>query len=232
MAQIKHWLFDLDDTLYPASCGLFKQVSIRITTCIGETLGLSTDDARALQHEYWRRYGTSLRGLILHHGVDPEPFLAYVHDVPVETYLCADVELRAMLQRLEGRRHVFTNSPSEYAARVLQALDVADLFDNVFDIRHAQLRPKPDPHAYERVLDTLGDTAERCLFVDDAPHNLEAARERGMVTVWLRSPHSVAGGQAGGSVELHAQTQHRHLVIDTLQELEAVVSRHFRRPSA
>jgi putative hydrolase of the HAD superfamily len=229
MDHIRHWLFDLDDTLYPASCGLFKQVSGRITECISATLGISLEEARLLQREYWRRYGTSLRGLILHHRIDPEPFIAYVHDVPVERWIRPDPSLRALLVRLPGGRHVFTNSPGEYARRVLAALEVDDLFENVFDIRHSEFHSKPHPHAYATVLRALGGEGKACLFVDDAPQNLVPARACGMTTVWLRQPLSVAGGRAGGSVEIGARVEQPHLVIDAVHELEDAVRRHFER---
>lgn len=226
-SPIRHWIFDLDDTLYPASCGLFKHVSVRITDRIALTLALSLDDARVVQRDYWQRYGTSLRGLIVNHAIDPEPFLAYVHDVPIEDLIRPDEALRALLMRLPGRRHIFTNSPSEYARRVLRALRVDDLFEHVFDIRHSEFHSKPDPHAYGCVLRALEAPAEHCLFIDDAPQNLVAARECGMTTVWLRSPLSVAGGTAGGSVQMEAEVAPPHLVIDALHELEDAVRRHF-----
>lgn len=226
MQHIEHWIFDLDDTLYPASNGMFAEISQRITRRVADTLGVPDDEARAVQKQYWRQYGTSLRGLIVHHGIDPEPFLADVHDVAVERHLSADPGLRALLLRLSGRRHVFTNSPREYAERVLRALGVDDLFDQVFDIRHSDLRPKPDPHAYLRVLSALGTDGGRCLFVDDAPRNLPPARDHGMTTVWLRSPHSVAGGQAGLSVA-SAENAPAHVTIDALHELEDALARHF-----
>lgn len=226
MKRIEHWIFDLDDTLYPATNGMFGHISRRITQRVVDTLNVTADEARAIQKHYWKTYGTSLRGLIVHHGVDPEAFLADVHDVPIEDLLGPDDALRAMLLRLPGRRHIFTNSPSEYAVRVLRALAVDDLFDRVFDIRHCNLIPKPDPHAYACVLDALGAPAQTCLFVDDAPRNLPPARDRGMTTVWLRSPHSQAGGQAGLSVA-DADESPAHVVIDALCDLESALTSHF-----
>ena len=226
MKRIEHWLFDLDDTLYPASNGMFGHISQRITQRVSDTLGLSLDEARTVQKAYWKKYGTSLRGLVVEHGVDPEAYLTYVHDVPIEQLLSRDEALRALLQRLPGRRHIFTNSPREYALRVLAALGVDDLFEQVFDIRHCDLRPKPDPHAYTRVLAALDAPARACLFVDDAPRNLHPARAHGMTTVWLRSPHSQAGGQAGLSVA-SADEAPADVIIDALTELEEALTRHF-----
>lgn len=201
---VEHWLIDLDDTLYPAESGLFAHVSRRITARIARTLGIDETQARVVQKDYWRRYGTSLRGLVVEHGIDPEPFLADVHDVPVETILAPDPALRGVLGALPGRLHVFTNGPDEYVHRVPRRLGVDALFDRVFDIRHAEFVPKPDPHPYRRALAALGVPGERVAMVDDSPQNLAAARRFGVWTAWLRSPDSLAGGSAGNSVALAA----------------------------
>ena len=231
MSRIQHWLFDLDDTLYPASAGLFALVSKRITGRIGDLLGLPFDEARALQRAYWKRYGTSLRGLMVEHGVDPEPFLAYVHDVPIEEHLVPDPALRAMLVSLPGTRHVFTNGPSEFVDRVLARLGVEDLFDRRFDIRHGGFVPKPNAEPFDRVAAALGADPGTVVLIDDSPQNLRPARERGWWTVWLRSPHSLAGGQAGSSVALGGEAGEDgaahapHVTIDALLELPAALSR-------
>lgn len=196
----EHWLIDLDDTLYPAESGLFAHVSRRITARIAALLDLPFEEARAVQKGYWRRYGTSLRGLVVEHGIDPEPFLRDVHDVPIETLLPRDPALRPALASLPGARHVFTNASAEYARRILVHLGVDDLFVNVFDIRHAEFVPKPDPLPYRRALAALGVEGSRVAMVDDSPQNLAAARTFGMWTAWLRSPRSLAGGAAGSSV--------------------------------
>jgi len=224
---IEHWLFDLDDTIYPASSGLFRHVSARITHRISELLGLPEDAARAVQRAYWRKYGTSLRGLVVEHGVDPEPFLAYVHDVPVEEVLAPDPELAAMLRALPGARHVFTNGPSEFAERVLSRLGVRDAFTHLFDIRHSGFVPKPDPEPYVRVLARLAAEPARIVLVDDAPQNVAQGRAMGLRTVWLRSPHSVAGGSAGSSVALGGETAANgaaDVTIERLSELPAALS--------
>lgn len=221
---IDHWIFDLDDTLYPASSGLFAQISGRITVKVAEILGLPPEEARLVQRDYWKRYGTSLRGLMLHEGIDPDPFLNYVHDVDVEGHVQRDENLRQLLLGLPGRRHIFTNSPGDYAARVLRALGVDDLFESVFDVRHSEFVPKPHEHAYHMVAQQLQGDPARYLFVDDAPHNLQTARSLGWWTVWLKVPTSVAGGVVGGSVALAGDVAPAHAVIDQLSELEVAVA--------
>ena len=198
---------------------MFALISARITERVAAVLQLPPDEARLVQRDYWKRYGTSLRGLMLHQGIDPEPFLAYVHDVPVEEHVRPSPRLREGLKTLRGRRHIFTNSPHEYAVRVLRALGVDDLFENVFDVRHSEYVPKPDPHAYARVHGVLQGDPSRYIFIDDAPHNLVAARTQGWWTVWLRAPLSVAGGVAGGSVSMAADEPPAHRTITSLEEL-------------
>jgi putative hydrolase of the HAD superfamily len=227
--RVRHWLFDLDDTLYPASTGLFSHVSRRITRRIAKILDLPEDEARRVQRAYWRKYGTSLRGLQLEHGVDPEAFLADVHDVPVEELIAPDPALAALLSRLPGERHVFTNGPSEFVQRVLARLGVDGLFTRVFDIRHADFVPKPGLHPYERALAALACEPSSIVMVDDAPQNLARARELGLWTVWLRSPHSMAGGSAGQSVAQPAAEA--HVTIDQLADLETGLIDLFSRPA-
>lgn len=193
----EHFLFDLDDTLYPASSGFFALVSARITEYIRSHVGLEESHARVLQRRYWRRYGTSLRGLMVRHAVDPEPFLAFVHDVPVEEHLRPDPALRDALVAVRARRHLFTNAPAAYAARVLSALGVGDLFERVFDIASFGYVPKPNPEPYDAVERALGTSGRRLALVDDALRNLPPARERGWLTIWLRGASGeVADGSA------------------------------------
>ena len=219
-ADPEHWLIDLDDTLYPAESGLFPHVSRRITSRIATLLRLTEDEARVVQKRLWKTYGTSLRGLIVEHGIDPEPFLADVHDVDIESILKPDPALRDALALLPGARHVFTNASAEYARRILARLGVADRFARFFDIRHAEFRPKPDPHPYRRALEALACDGARVAMVDDSPQNLAAARRFGMWTAWLRSPHSLAGGSAGGTVALAAESDDvPHAVIARLSDL-------------
>lgn len=237
MNRIRHWMFDLDDTLYPASTGLFGHVSKRITRRIAATFDVDEDDARIRQRALWRKYGTSLRGLQVEHGIDAEEFLADVHDVPVEEILAPDPALRAMLARLPGQCHVFTNGSSEFAHRVLRRLGVDDQFTRVFDIRHAGFIPKPDPHPYARAMEVLGAPAETLLLVDDAPQNLAQARTLGWWTAWLRSPHSLAGGSAGQSIALHEEGvsgEGAHVTIERILDLESGVTTLFEelRPPA
>ena len=221
----EHYLFDLDDTLYPPSSGFFRLVAGRIHDYVRARLGLEEHAARALQRDYWQRYGTSLRGLMVHHGVEPGPYLEYVHDVPVESLLAPDPALRAVLAGLGGRRHVFTNGPAAYVRRVLRRLAVEDLFEEVFDIAACGYIPKPNPEAYAHVARALGVPGPDCVLIDDAPANLAPGRRLGWFTVWLRAPESWAGGAPGLSVREAEAGVAADAVIASLAELPAALAR-------
>ena len=217
-------LFDLDDTLYPASLGLFRLVAERIRTFIAQALDLAEDEARELQRAYWRRYGTSLYGLMQEHAVDPEPFLEFVHDVPVERYLTPNPVLAEHLAALPARRHVFTNGPSEFAERVLAALGYDGIFSEIFDIRRAGYVPKPNDGPYDAIVEAFGTAPRTVVLVEDALQNLPPARARGWRTVWLRSPDSFLGGSRGLSVQ-EAPNFTPDAVIESLNEIGPALRR-------
>ena len=179
------WLFDLDNTLYPPSCRLFDQVDRRMGEFVQAALGLDEPaEARRLQKQYLREHGTTLRGLMDRHGVQPESYLAYVHDIDLSP-VQPDPALDAALTALPGRKLIFTNASKRYAARVLDRLGLARHFEAVFDIADAAYRPKPDRYAYETVLRRHALRPEATVFLDDMPRNLEPAAALGMTTVWV-----------------------------------------------
>jgi putative hydrolase of the HAD superfamily len=161
-------LFDLDETLYPASCGLMQAVSARMNTFVAEYLGLPPEQARELRRNMSLRYGTTLTGLMREHGLtDPERYLAYVHDVDVERILPRDPELAPALRAIPLAKSVLTNSPLEHALRVLDRLGVRELFERVFDIRFNGLTGKPESAVYGRVLAALGRKPNGVLLIDN-----------------------------------------------------------------
>ncbi|MFN8505749.1 pyrimidine 5'-nucleotidase [Kouleothrix sp.] len=176
-------LFDLDNTIYPASSGLMKGIDSRINEYVKNLLDL--DDARALQlrKQYYVEYGTTLHGLQLHHRVDPDDYLAFVHDVAIEAFLASDAELDHLLSELRAGKAIFTNAPASYARRVLAVLGIERHFSHVFDIHYSGLRPKPDPAAYQAVLGALGIEGSAAMLVEDTAKNLPPARALGMTTV-------------------------------------------------
>lgn len=183
--MIRYILFDLDDTLYPTSAGMMRDIDARMNEFMVTRLDFSPSDVVNWRKFYWQKYGTTLRGLYIEKQIDPQAFLNFVHDVDVPKYLRPDAHLDAMLARLPQRKSIFTNAPGDYARRVLNALGVEKYFENVFDINFIQYESKPTPSAYERVLAQLPVFASECLMIDDAPRNLVPAKKLGMITVWL-----------------------------------------------
>lgn len=180
------WLFDLDNTLYPAAESLFVEVGLRIRDYIADRLGLDPDEARRLQRRYFEEYGTSLRGLMVCHGMDPEPFLDYVHDVDIGV-ITPNPSLDAALGRLGGRKIIFTNASRDHAERIVERLGIRHHFEAVFDIADADFVPKPEPGPYDALVRRYGIRPEAAVMIDDMARNLAPAATLGMTTVWLRN---------------------------------------------
>lgn len=185
LASVESWVFDLDNTLYPASCSLFPQIDLRMRRFIAEALALSLEDAFVLQKRYYHHYGTTLRGLMLNHGIEPEAFLAYVHDID-HSCLNPSAALDAALERLPGRKLVFTNGSERHALNVLERLGLTRHFEAIFDIRASGYIPKPDAEAYARMLARHTLRGDRSAMFEDLQVNLVPAAAVGMTTVWVR----------------------------------------------
>jgi putative hydrolase of the HAD superfamily len=184
--HVQSWIFDLDNTLYRADSGIFAQIEARMTEYVMAFLDLGRDAAYARQKELYRRYGTTLNGLMKEHGAEPEAYLHYVHDIDLSS-LAPDRALAEAIARLPGRRFVFTNGCRDHAARILERLEMAGLFDAVWDIRTMDFAPKPEPRAYASVVDASNVTPVSAAMFDDIARNLAPARAMGMTTVWLRT---------------------------------------------
>lgn len=181
-SDIRFWIFDLDNTLYPPSCGLFGQVDRRMGEFIAALLDIGLDEARRLQKHYYRHYGTTLRGLMTEHGVAPAVFLDYVHDID-HSLVAPDPLLRGAIAALPGRRYVLTNGSRSHAETVAGRLGIGDLFDDVFDIEAAAYTPKPARDSYLRFIAASGcDPACSAIF-EDLGRNLEIPHDLGMRTV-------------------------------------------------
>ena len=207
LAGTETWIFDLDNTLYPAACTLFAEVDVRIGSYIARLLGLSAEAARAVQKRYFREYGTSLRGLMMHHHVDPLDYLEYVHDIDI-TRVLPSPDLARALTRLPGRKLVFTNGSLAHAERVMNRLGVADQFEAVFDIVEAGYLPKPEPAVYASLIGRHGIDPRRAVMVEDIARNLVPAAALGMTTAWVRGDSHWGNEGADGD--------HVHHVIDDL----------------
>jgi putative hydrolase of the HAD superfamily len=181
--MIKHILFDLDNTLYPKSLGIFDLVIERIRVYMEARLGYEKELARELRQEYLRQYGSTLRGLMIHQNIDPEDYLEYVHDVGVEERLAPNPDLVKLLKSIPCERAIFTSGHRPHALRVLRCLGVEDFFPQIFDIVFTRYIPKPNPEPYQQVLGCLGREGKECLMVEDIPANLKPAKDLGMTTV-------------------------------------------------
>ncbi len=177
------WLLDLDNTLYPAGSGLFELVNERISRYMAERLEIAEEAIPALRDRYWKTYGLTMGGLVAHHGVDPEEYLAYVHDVPLDRFLRPDPELARALDGLPGEKVIFTNGSAGHARAVLEHLGIREVFAGICDIAYMDYVPKPRPHGYRKVLLERGADPANSWMVDDSAENLETARVLGLTTV-------------------------------------------------
>ena len=184
--QVRDWIFDLDNTLYPASSRLFELVDQRMSAYVQRLLECDPAEARIVQKRYFREHGTTLAGLMAHHGVDPHDFLDDVHAIPLDR-VARDDRLAAALRRLPGRRFVFTNGNDAYAERVLAAIGIGDDFHGLVDIHATGYRPKPDPHGYALLIERFGIDPACAVLVEDMAKNLIPAKALGMATVWVNN---------------------------------------------
>lgn len=183
---VETWIFDLDNTLYPAASSLFDQVDRRMGEYVARLLGIPYDAARAEQKRLFRDHGTTLRGLMTEHGVDPVDYMDHVHAIDLSR-LAPDPRLALALERLPGRKLVHTNASVAHAERVTARLGIDRHFDGVFDVAAAGWTPKPDPAPYAMLLDRFGVDPARAAMVEDIARNLAPAAALGMATVWVRS---------------------------------------------
>ncbi|WP_267433743.1 pyrimidine 5'-nucleotidase [Sphingomonas sp. GM_Shp_1] len=184
LAHIDAWIFDLDNTLYPASANLFEHIDRRMTAFVGDLLGLEPAEAFRVQKDYFHAHGTTLAGLMAEHDVDPAAFLAYVHDIEMDV-LEADAPLAAAIAKLPGRKLVFTNGDKPYALKVLDRLGLGGHFEAVHDITAMGLVPKPQPSAYAGLCAAFDIDPTRAIFFEDMARNLIPAKAIGMTTVWV-----------------------------------------------
>jgi len=210
------WVFDLDNTLYPASCNLFKQVDARMAAFIAEALSITEDEARGLQKQYYREHGTTLRGLMVEHGLPAGRFLEFVHAIDV-TAIPPNPALGLAIDALHGRKLIFTNGSTRHAENVLDRLGIADRFEAIFDIVAADYVPKPNPTAYETLLRHHDFAPAAACMIEDLPRNLVPAAALGMTTVLIKGNHELTEIDAAGD-HIH------HIVEDLVEWLEAAAA--------
>jgi len=184
--HIDTWIFDLDNTLYRADSNLFAQIESRMTEFIAHRLDVHPGEAYALQHLYYRSYGSTLSGLVQCDHVDPEEFLSYVHDIDLSP-LHPEPKLRPAIMRLPGRRYIFTNGCRHHAQRVLDQIGLGGMWDGIWDIRTLNWVPKPQPEAYSRIVEAGRFNPHAAAMFEDMAHNLAPAYAIGMTTVLLHN---------------------------------------------
>ena len=204
--------FDLDATLYPASNGLWEQIRLRIYKFMLEEIGIPEAEIPATRDKYWTTYGTTLEGLRIHHQVEPDDYLKYVHDLPLKDFLEPDPVLRDLLKTLPQDLWVFTNADRRHAERVLNELGISDLFSGIVDLLALNFIVKPNRKAYQTALKLAGVTdPERCVMFDDLIQNLIPAKELGFFTSLV--------GENGSSNQVDIQLQSIHEMKEKMPQL-------------
>jgi putative hydrolase of the HAD superfamily len=221
LAEIETWIFDLDNTLYPVSCRLFDQIHARMTRFVADRLELTPEAALAVQKTYFREHGTTLRGLMTVDRIDPDDFLAFVHEVDLSCVPRNPV-LVAALSALPGRKIVHTNGSRSHAERVLDHLGIAGLFCGIVDIAAADYEPKPALAGYHELRRRHQVAPATALMIEDMAKNLVPAAAMGMTTAWVRNPVDWAAVGSGGD--------HIHHVVDDLGRFLAGVGREREGP--
>jgi len=181
-AHVETWVFDLDNTLYPHHLNLWQQVDDRIRTYIADFLKVSLDEAFRVQKDYYKRYGTSMRGMMTEHGMNPDDYLAFVHHID-HSPLTPNPALGAAIEQLPGRKLILTNGTRKHAEAVTRRLGIHEKFEDVFDIVAAELEPKPLPQTYDKFLKAHGVDPGRAAMFEDLARNLAVPHALGMITV-------------------------------------------------
>ena len=184
--MINDWIFDLDNTIYPARTNLFLRVAVRITEFVAKHYQVPHDEARVIQKDLFHRYGTTMRGMMTEEAICPDTYLNFVHDIDLSD-MPLDQELDRMIGSLPGRKHIFTNGTVSHAENVLNAFGIRHHFDQIFDIVAADYIPKPEQHAFDQFMKKTGIDPAGAVMIEDMARNLQPAAALGMWTVWLDS---------------------------------------------
>ena len=187
--RFDHWIFDLDNTIYDFNLGLFSRVSSRMTVYIKDFFDLNEIDALTLQRNMYKKYGLTLRGLMIEKKIDPEPFLEFVHDVDFSE-LNEDVALKTLLGKIKGKKSIYTNASFKHAKNILKSMGIFEEFEIIFDIKDANYIAKPNLNSYLIMKKKLGlndKNISKSIFFEDTAKNLKPASELGMSTVWVEN---------------------------------------------
>ena len=186
LKNIKFWLFDLDNTLYSGAAKVFDQVDKRMSEFISSKLNISKEEARKIQKNYFVEYNTTLNGMIKNHEIDASEFLEFVHDIDL-SFLKKDKQLDEEIEKINGKKIIFTNGSRAHAQNVTKRLGIERHFDDIFDIVSADFIPKPSPETYLKLIEKYKIEPQYSIFIEDIARNLKPAYELGMKTVWIEN---------------------------------------------
>ncbi|MDA0968498.1 MAG: pyrimidine 5'-nucleotidase [Proteobacteria bacterium] len=182
--QIKTWIFDLDNTLYSADSGIFQQVHDLMGKFVSNHLNINFQEANKIQKNYYKQHGTTLKGMMDNHGVDPDHFLAEVHRLDY-SIVGPNHKLNIELKKLEGRKIIYTNANMQHAIDVLERIELSNFFDEIYDIKMANYIPKPELAPYEQLIKQFNIQTESTAMFDDIAKNLVPAKKVGITSVWI-----------------------------------------------
>ena len=191
LANIKYWIFDLDNTLYSGQTQVFSEVDKKMSSFISEKFNVNLVKAKEIQKKYFYEYGTTLSGLMNHDNIDPQEFLEFVHDIDI-SWLPKDEVLREELIKIKEKKIIFTNGSHAHVENVTKQLDIDGLFDGVFDITDANYVPKPHLNPYQELIKKFDLDPNQSILIEDIAHNLEQAKNLGMKTCWLENDETFA----------------------------------------
>ena len=186
LQSIKYWIFDLDNTLYSGKTKVFEQVDKRMSKYISEKLNISVEEAKKIQKNYFHEYNTTLNGMIKNHKIDADEFLEFVHDIDID-FLEKDLKLSQEIEKLEGKKIIFTNGSRKHALNVTRKIGIDHHFDAIFDIVDAEFVPKPSMEPYKKLVKKHKIDPKLCVLVEDIARNLKPAYEMGMKTIWIEN---------------------------------------------
>ena len=182
--NIDTWIFDLDNTLYSADSGIFQQVHDLMGKFVSNHLNIEMKDAKILQKKYYKQHGTTLRGMMDNHGVDPDYFLSEVHKLDY-SIVNSNKELNDQLNKLNGKKIIYTNANMQHTLDVLEQIELTNFFDEIFDIKMADYIPKPEITPYEQIIKKYNLKPNSCAMFDDIAKNLVPAKKVGFTSIWI-----------------------------------------------
>ena len=184
--NVDTWVFDLDNTLYSADSGIFQQVSELMGKFVSKHLNIDIKEAKKIQRKYYKKHGTTLRGMMDNHGVDPDTFLNEVHQLDY-SIVEPDQKLNEELDKLRGKKIIYTNANLQHVNQVLARLELTNMFDYIFDIKMADYIPKPELNPYKQFIDKFNINTSCAIMFDDIAKNLVPAKDLGFTSVWINA---------------------------------------------